>query len=226
MPVKSDKCMIIYKTSIPTAHCHLQPTVFKRCRIFEVTMNKKGNKGYQDTDKRICDFVLDKMKKYPLHDISVKEVCGELEINRSTFYAHFQDIYAVAEAIADTYNQELLDKCGRIAKSGDSRPQNYLLAVLEHIRDHQVFYRSMFSEDMSTMMDKDMLALRRVYAEPLMRSLNIPENRISFYFTYAQGGFFAVTEMWLKNGCNESPEEMSGIIRDLNPDFEKYWPFN
>ena len=188
-------------------------------------MNKKGNKSYQDTDKKICDFVLKQMETHPLNEISVKEVCSELEINRSTFYAHFQDIYGVAESLADTYNQELIERCRKAAAQSGNEPRVYLLTVLEHIRDHQVFFRNMFSEDMSIMVEKDLLALRRMIADPLMRSLYVPENRIPFYFAYTQGGFLAVCEMWLNGGCKEDPEEIMRIIHDMNADFEQYWHF-
>ena len=186
-------------------------------------MNKKGNRGYQDTDRRICDYVLQKMETVPLHEITVQNVCRELDINRSTFYMHFQDIYAVAESIADTYNAQLIERCTKLVESGYTSPKNYMLAVLDHVKERRVFYLNMFSDDLSIMREKDILALRKMLAEPLMRSYDVKESWIPYYFTYVMHGFFAVTELWLKGGCIESAYEIAGIIFDLNPDYEKYW---
>ena len=37
----------------------------------------------------------------PLEKIKVKELCDLACINKSTFYAHYQDIYALANAMED-----------------------------------------------------------------------------------------------------------------------------
>lgn len=186
-------------------------------------MNKKGNRGYQDTDRRICDYVLQKIETTPLHEITVQSVCRDLDINRSTFYVHFQDIYAVAETIADEYNTQFIERCSRLAESGNTVPKDFLLAVLEHVEERKVFYLNLFSDDLSIIREKDILELRKLMAEPLMRSYHVKESWMPYYFTYVMNGFFAITELWLKGGCSESPEDIAEIMFNLNPDFERYW---
>ena len=186
-------------------------------------MNKKGNKGYQVTHQKICSLVLDKMENVPLHEITIQSVCKELEINRSTFYAHFQDIYAVAETIQEEYNSQLIQSFRTLAESGAPLPQDYFLTILRHVREHKAFYMNALTDDFSLMVEKDILELRKTVAEPMMRLYNVKENHIPYYFTYVQHGFFAIIEMWLKGDCRETPEEICRIVFDLNPDMEKYW---
>ncbi len=39
------------------------------------------------------------MDEKPLHKITVKELCAVADVNRSTFYAHYEDIYCMVQDI-------------------------------------------------------------------------------------------------------------------------------
>ena len=45
----------------------------------------------------------------PLEKIKVKELCDLACINKSTFYAHYQDIYALANAMEDEMVEEVVE---------------------------------------------------------------------------------------------------------------------
>ncbi|WP_429970831.1 TetR/AcrR family transcriptional regulator [Fructilactobacillus sp. Tb1] len=60
-----------------------------------VNYHQKINK----TDKLIEDTLLSLMNEKPLAKISINQICNRAEINRSTFYRHFDDKYLVLEKI-------------------------------------------------------------------------------------------------------------------------------
>ena len=45
----------------------------------------------------------------PLEKITVRELCDRAQINRSTFYAHYQDVYDLADRLEDAAVQAVLD---------------------------------------------------------------------------------------------------------------------
>ena len=53
----------------------------------------------EKTEKAIKNAFIELRAKKPLEKISVKELCAEARINKSTFYSHYADIYALSEAI-------------------------------------------------------------------------------------------------------------------------------
>ena len=53
----------------------------------------------EKTEKAIKNAFIELRAKKPLEKISVKELCAEACINKSTFYSHYADIYALSEAI-------------------------------------------------------------------------------------------------------------------------------
>lgn len=49
------------------------------------------------------------MQKKSIKEITVKELVDEVDINRSTFYLHYSDIYQMLESIEN----ELMDEIAR-----------------------------------------------------------------------------------------------------------------
>ena len=50
---------------------------------------------------------LDLLKKKPVQNITVKEVCEEAGIHRGTFYAHYKDLYDLLHQIEDEMTKNL-----------------------------------------------------------------------------------------------------------------------
>lgn len=53
----------------------------------------------QKTEKAIKNAFLELRARKPLEKITVKELCELALINKSTFYSHYDDIYALSEAM-------------------------------------------------------------------------------------------------------------------------------
>ena len=61
-------------------------------------MNTKDNKRHQETLRRIYTTFGALLREQELNKISVTELCEIANIERSTFYANFEDIPALANA--------------------------------------------------------------------------------------------------------------------------------
>ena len=55
----------------------------------------------EKTERAIKQAFMELRAQKPLEKIKVKELCDLACINKSTFYAHYQDIYALANAMED-----------------------------------------------------------------------------------------------------------------------------
>ena len=83
-------------------------------------MNVKGdnNRSVRETRAKIQSVFLDLMKKKPYHKISIREIAEAANINRSTFYLHYEDIYDLLDKIEDEINDELADAVRQIKREG------------------------------------------------------------------------------------------------------------
>lgn len=62
----------------------------------------------EKTEGAIRDAFMELRAHKPLEKIKVKELCELARINKSTFYAHYQDIYALADALEEDVIQRIL----------------------------------------------------------------------------------------------------------------------
>lgn len=61
------------------------------------------------TKRSIINAFLELRSKMPLEKIRVNELCRIAEINKSTFYAHYQDIYQLSEEVEQEVLQSYLN---------------------------------------------------------------------------------------------------------------------
>ena len=63
----------------------------------------------EKTERAIKQAFMELRAQKPLEKIKVKELCDLACINKSTFYAHYQDIYALANAMEDEMVEEVVE---------------------------------------------------------------------------------------------------------------------
>ena len=101
-------------------------------------MNKKENSGYVKTHQNIQKSLLALLGQKDLKKITVSEVCVLASINRSTFYAHFQDLYAVMEAIGQELEGKLTATYANVYLPNDNfMSTDYLSIIIEHIQENK-----------------------------------------------------------------------------------------
>lgn len=63
----------------------------------------------EKTERAIKNAFLELRSKQALEKITIKELCGLAQINKSTFYAHYDDIYDLSEKLQMEAVREVLD---------------------------------------------------------------------------------------------------------------------
>ena len=77
----------------------------------------------EKTERAIKQAFMELRREKPVEKIRVKELCDRACINKSTFYAHYQDIYALANAMEDEMVHAVVESLPRIRpKSACSSP--------------------------------------------------------------------------------------------------------
>ena len=103
-------------------------------------MNIKNNQRHKETINGIDAAFVSLLNEKELKDISVSELCERAEINRSTFYDNYTDIFALANAYAE-----------RIEKSVAEQPHTdgEFAWIFEHIRANADVFTVYFKLGMS-----------------------------------------------------------------------------
>ena len=64
-------------------------------------MNTPNNRRRRESVEKIERVFVDLLQMRELGDIRVSDICKQAGLNRTTFYANFADVYALADSIRD-----------------------------------------------------------------------------------------------------------------------------
>lgn len=105
-------------------------------------MNTKNNKRKRESMQKIEQVLIEFLQTKELTQISVSDICKKANLNRSTFYANYVDIYE----LADTIMEKLEARVAELHKDEITQGfnSNNYLVLFQHIAQNQIFYRTYF----------------------------------------------------------------------------------
>lgn len=167
-------------------------------------MNTKNNRRRRESIERIEKAFLELLQTKELHEITVSDICKSCELNRSTFYANYIDIFD----LADKVKEHLEDEVNRLYEAEKSRGfnSNDYLKLFRHIQDNQLFYRTYFKLGYDNQ-------YQIKYFDIHQAEQYFSNRHIDYHIEFFRSGFNAIIKKWLAGGCKETPEEMDEIIR-------------
>ncbi|WP_414049327.1 TetR/AcrR family transcriptional regulator [Macrococcus animalis] len=168
--------------------------------------------------KALIEFAfIQLMERFRFREITIKMICEESKINRSTFYAYFEDKYALLDGMIDYHisNIEYImnDNLQDLKNESDKRPsiEKYLQQTFQYIYDNQQFFRILLTLHPAQNFTQKLISSWRKNFLAILNStvtLNYPD----YFVNYTIGGQFGVLFFWLQNDCPEDPEIISSII--------------
>ena len=160
-------------------------------------MKKKTDLRVIKTKNAIYDALISLLKDNLFEEIKVSDICKTALINRSTFYAHFEDKYDLVISLIEDLRESLSRELSTIAD--DLSVREYYLelinAFLNHIEGKEDIYRSIM------MNNRNSIIMDMIYGNVVS----------SFYL----GGVVNIGFEWLKSGKTYSKEEMLEYLNKL-----------
>ena len=167
-------------------------------------MNIPNNKRKKDSIFKIEKVFLELIQTKEINEISVTDICKKANLNRTTFYSNYIDIYDLADKIREKLETEVFS----LYKGIDENRYNSdnFLKLFKHIKENQIFYKTYFKLGF----DKNLIIKEYDYSQA---SLYYNEDKIDYHIAFFKAGLNAIITKWLYEGCKESPEEMIEIIK-------------
>ena len=103
----------------------------------------KRQNQFDRTDRDITNALLSLMDRKPFEKITVQYILEEAMINRSTFYQHFPDKYAILERLQEKIITGLTERISSVSPSEDMEKIN--TAVLPYLSEHRQQMRILLS---------------------------------------------------------------------------------
>lgn len=165
-------------------------------------MNTKNNKRRRESIEKIEKAFVELLQENELKNITVSDICKKTELNRSTFYANYMDIYD----LADKFREKLENDFADIFANYDNKDKKGALKMFTHIYENQLFYKTYFK------LQYDENHVIQVYDTDRAK-LDFNDQYIKYHIEFFRNGLNAIIKMWLNGGCKETPQEMAEILK-------------
>lgn len=167
-------------------------------------MNTKNNSRRRNSMERIEKVFVELLQTKELDEITVSEICKHCGVNRSTFYANYADIYALADTVRARLEAEVSGLYEQETIQGFN--SNDYLKLFRHIQENQLFYNTYFK------LGYDSRHQIKCY-DTHLAAQHFENRYVEYHIEFFRSGFNAIVKMWLSGGCKESPEEMEEILK-------------
>lgn len=188
-------------------------------------MNKNESK-YFNTAIRMDEALISLLEKKDFEYISIKEICVEAGVNRSTFYLHYENI---SDLLAET-TRFILDKhfayyeadtkgiTERFANC-DIRDlvfitSEYLTLYLTFIKENQRIFKVSIKQFHSLNMDEVYGRMFDHIFNPILSRFHVPEKERTYIMKFYLTGVFAVVMEWLEQNCSDNMDIIIKVITD------------
>lgn len=167
-------------------------------------MNTKNNRRRRESIERIEKVFIRLLQTKELHQITVSDICKACELNRSTFYSNYADIYELADRVRDHLEEEVKRLYELETTKGFN--SNDYLKLFRHIQNNQLFYSTYFKLGYDNQYQIKLYDIHQA-------KHHFDNKNIEYHIEFFKSGFNAIIKMWLAGGCKETPEEIDEIIR-------------
>ena len=171
-------------------------------------MNTANNRLRRSTDRRLREALLSVMEQERVP--SVGELCERAQVNRSTFYRHYLDVYDLMEKTETEIQKGLAET---LASDAGGEP---LERLVRYVADYRKFYRIYLQKHLNGSMEAGFQSYWESRLKPVFLRAGVrDERRMLYYYQFVKAGVMTVLKLWLDGGCRESPEEIAGILRAM-----------
>ena len=174
--------------------------------------------------KMIRESLYELMREKPLNKISVTEICQRADINRSTFYAYYTDIYDLHQKIINEFfslQKNVIKHIKESIKAKNALDEfvydDFYTIVhyyLETVEDNTDLYKFIFNQNADNSVHA---SFGKVTYHTIRDVLNplIEEDRsdeLKKAFTFVAGGTTAMIMKWVENNCDTPIDALSSYI--------------
>lgn len=184
-------------------------------------MDKKDDLRVIKTKKILYETLIELMKTKTFEEIKVSDICTKALINRSTFYAHYEDKYELLLEFINSLKEEFINELSKNKNILNTR-EYYLEMIrlfLDHIENKKDIYNAIMINNRNSIMMDILSSVANNEVIKKMESSNIntkvPANIIAKFYL---GGVLNLGIEWLRDTNKNSKEEIIKYLEILLPE--------
>lgn len=178
-------------------------------------MNTSGenNRSVRNTKKKLSEGLLEILKTKPLNQVSIKELTEKVDVNRGTFYFHYQDVYSMVKEMEDKF---LLDFA--VAMDAlEHKSRDFLNILLKCLSDNMDLCSILLSangdyafvERMKDLVDEK---CSRIWKDAIP---SFDKDDMDMLNAFLIGGVMSALQVWVNDGGRLEADKMATCLSFL-----------
>lgn len=152
--------------------------------------------------------LIELMKTKSIHTISIKEICSGADINRSTFYRHYDTQYELYDEIVNELLDSLINAYMTSRKNQEDL-QDSIAAVLEIAEKNREVCIVILS-------DKGNVTMGESFVKAISPVVTDDMGELSVYlFQFIAAGLTNIVWTWLNKPVRQTPKELASLIASM-----------
>ncbi|MCR5546138.1 MAG: TetR family transcriptional regulator C-terminal domain-containing protein [Lachnospiraceae bacterium] len=182
---------------------------------------KKESRRVKMTKALLTQSFLHALEEKPLPRITVKEICEDADVNRSTYYVYYSDPYDQLNKIEEAFISSQTTFIQEILETGATNNESFveiMCKLLGFYKENKYMLRVLFGKYGNMRLEYDILSYFAKYVLSFGESKKRKTKKVLQDYTYAASGCFGLIIYWLQTDCEESEKQLAQKIAELtNP---------
>lgn len=182
---------------------------------------KKTDRRTIKTRKAVYNALMELLSEKELRKITVQEISDLADINRTTFYKHFLDVYD----LYDQLEQEILIEWGMaVLKLQELRNIDFFINLVNYVDKNRNVFKMVFSSNapgsLRSKFEKILEGLlQKIEAEK--KGKDIKNIKLSYQTSYRAQGCIAILSRWILEGSDQTKDFIVKVLSELDANTEK-----
>lgn len=165
----------------------------------------RGEHMAQTTKRALAASLVKLLKERSLDSITIKDIVEDCEVNRQTFYYHFQDIYDLLYWIFQTEAERVIGQ-----KKDTETWREGFLRTFRYVQENRAMILHIFRSGGRSHLDDYLYGMVRSLlldvVEENCRGLNVPEEDKHFISEFYKYAFVGMMLEWIAHDMKGDPE--------------------
>lgn len=177
---------------------------------------QKESRRVKMTKMLLNESFLKFLAEKPLARITIKEICEDADMNRSTYYAHFTDPYDQLKKLEADIMVDMAIYVDGIVTDGlrdDKKQYQIIRGILEYIQSKRHVFQVLLGKSGDLDLQRDILTF---FGERIFNKGGPQSQELGYRFIYASTGSFGMIYQWVTEDNEVSAEALADWIAKFN----------
>lgn len=169
------------------------------------------------TKKLLKNALIELLKSNSIHELSVIKLCNMAEVNRSTFYKYYENIYDILADIEYDIIQSSSKYLNNLTNVSDKKLiYNSIDELLQYIKNNKEIFHIIVNKENDPYFYNNMFKKLISYLKEQIVIKNIKLENPEYTFSYILSGSGEMIRYWIQNNCEIPSFSLAKLICDYS----------